>query len=372
MPKRKPRFQWPPPGDESRQFHAEIAAPAVILRELGADIAIGPPATKDEDGKPLRPKWASIDDWLKSTDSGMSGLTLGGGRSWNHPQLLMAARGLALGDWGDAGRLMAMQAGRIPGEGMAAFLDGEEPRSTDYDPYRWAAEGIYLARGPKEIRSDAREVLRRQLGFALLGAVAWTDDGLEFRNARKGLFYRGPTLSPVGERSPKTSNPDLLGLFGRLALGRRGLCDREGFASAVADLTVADLLIDPNLSPPFAGPNLALKLLGDAKVYGAFRFVEYPEGRLVWRPEQLNANTPACLWSWADHATKRQTRGWPFPEGKQRGKGAAKSMGCAIEGDSIVSRARTPEGEVLEARHPLPKSKPLWSVVVDGQGARFE
>lgn len=358
-----PRFEWPPKGDEKKQFHAEVAAPAVILRELGADIAIGPPATKDADGKAIRPKWPSIDAWLKDQDSGMGGLIAGGARSWNHPQLLMAARGLALGDWGDAGRLMAMQAGRIPGEGAARFLDGEEPRSTDYDPYRWAAELIFLERGPMEIRGDAREVLRRQIALAALGSVPWTDVSGDLSNAKGGLWHHGATLSPVGERSPKTSNPDQLGIFQRFTEGRGGNA-REGFAGAVADIVFK----------PLAGPQIhdAVEVLARVPVFGEFRFVMYPEGLLVMRPEQLNPNTPTCLWSWADHATQRQTRGWPFPPGKQRGDNAAKSMGCAIEGNVIISRARTPEGQVLEAMYPLPKSAPLWTVIVDGEGARFE
>lgn len=365
MKPKKPRFQWPPEGDEAKQFHTEVAAGAVILRELGADIAIGPPATRAADGKAIRPKFASIDDWLKAQGSGMGGLIAGGARSWNHPQLLMAARGLALGDWGDAGKLMAMQAGRIPGEGAARFLDGEEPRSTDYDPYRWAAELIFLARGPKDCRDDTVRVLRRQMALASLGAVDWTDQGEEFRNRKGGLWYHGATLSPVGERSPKTSNPDQLGIFERLVMAGSGN-DREGFCGAVADIVAAPL------KPWAMHPPEAVAMLADVPIFGSLLFREYPEGRLVMRPEQLNPNTPTCLWSWADHATQRQTRGWPFPEGKQRGANAAKSMGCAIEGNVVVSRARTPEGQVLEAMYPLPKSAPLWSVRVDGKGARLE
>jgi len=366
----KPHFTWPPPGDEDKQFHNEVAAPAAILQALGADITVGPPSENLAQARlASRPK--SLEEWLATKNSEAGGLILGGGRSWNHPQLLMAARGLVLDDWGDAGKLMAMQAGRIPGEGMAAVLDGEEPRSTDYDPYRWAAGLIFASdRAPAEIRADAREVLRRQLGLALLGAVAWTDEGDEFRNARGELFYRGPTLSPVGERSPKTSNPDLLGLFCRLALGKDDLCDREGWACVVADIVGAEALIESQILSPFDDPNLALKLLGDAKVFGEFRFVEYPEGRLVMRPNQLNSNTPSALWSFADHATKRQVRGFPFdPAQKNRGKGAPRSIGCSIEDGEVVARSTD---DRFTARFRLPTSTPLWSIVVDGQGARFE
>jgi hypothetical protein len=366
----KPHFIWPPPGDENKQFHNEVAAPAAILQALGADITVGPPRENLAQARlASRPK--SLEEWLDTKGSDAGGLILGGGRSWNHPQLLMAARGLVFGDWGDAGKLMAMQAGRIPGEGMAAVLDGEEPRSTDYDPYRWAAELIFASdKAPAEIRADAREVLRRQLGLALLGAVEWTDEGDEFRNARGELFYRGPTLSPVGERSPKTSNPDLLGLFCRLALGRDDLCDREGWACTVADIVGAEALIEPQILSPFDDPNLALKLLGDAKAFGEFRFVEYPEGRLVMRPKQLNSNTPSALWSFADHVTKRQVRGFPFdPSKKNRGEGAPTSVGCTIEEGEVVARSTD---DHFTARFRLPTSMPLWSIVVDGQGARFE
>lgn len=365
---RTPHFTWPPPGDEDKQFHTEVAAPAAILQELGADITVNPPAENLALAR-LASRPRTLKDWLATKGAGADGLIAGGARSWNHPQLLMAARGLVLGDWGDAAKLMAMQAGRIPGEGAAQWLDGEEPRSTDYDPYRWAAEVIFASdKAPAEIRADAREVLRRQLGLALLGAVAWTDEGEEFRNARGQLWYRGPTLSPVGERSPKTSNPDLLGLFGRLALGKDDLCDREGWGSVVADILGAPLLIEPQILSPFDDPNLALQLLGDARVFGEFRFVEYPEGRLVYRPNQLNPNTPSALWSFANHAEKRQLRGFPFPPGKNRGKGAPRSLGCTFEGGEVVARSTD---EASTARFLLPTSTPLWSIIVDSQGARF-
>ncbi len=365
---RKPRFTWPPSGDEKKQFHAEVAAPAAILQALGADIEVG---RSEGSGTALGATAEALEEWLRARASGMGGLVAGGARSWNQPQLIMAARGLVFGDWGDAAELMAMQAGRIPGQGAAQWLDGEEPRSTDYDPFRWAAELVFASdRAPAEMRADAREVLRRQLGLALLGAVQWTDQGDDFRNARGELWYRGPTLSPVGERSPKTSNPDQVGLFCRFALGAADLCDREGFAGAVADLVGADLLIEPQILSPFDDPNLALKLLGTAKVFGEFRFVEYPEGRLTYRPKQLNPNTPSALWSWADHATRRQTRGFPFdPSLKNRGEGAPRSVGCGIEDGEIVARSTD---DKWTARFKLPTSTPLWSIVVDEQGARFE
>lgn len=368
---RKPLIVWPPPGDKSKQFHTEVAAPAIICRELGLDVQIGPPATKDAKGKAIRPKWSSIDEWLRDdASSGMGGLTLGGARSWNHPQLEMCARGLALGDWGDSARAMAMQAGRIEGEGVAHFLDGEEPRSTDYDPFRWACELVFAAKHPdQETRRDAIRVLQRQMALAALGAVDWTDQGPEYRNARGELWYNGATLSPVGERSPKTSNPDQLGLFERLARNGNGNA-REGFAGAVADAVGIRGIMGDRLglvSGP-DHPRRALAMLGNAKVFGSFRFVEYPEGRLVMRPEQKNPNTPSALWSWADHATKRQTRGYPFdPAAKNRGGGAPRSLGCTIEGDEVVARSTDSR---FEARFRLPTSTPLWEVVVDEDGAR--
>ncbi len=364
------RFVWPPPGDTDKQFHVEVAAPAAILRALGADIEIGPPRENLALAR-LAPRPKSLEDWLATTSADAGGLILGGARSWNHPQLLMAARGLVFGDWGEAGKLLAMQAGRIPGEGVARLLDGEEPRSTDYDPFRWACGLIFASdRAPAEIREDARTVLRRQIGLALLGAVPWTDEGDEFRNARGAFWYRGPTLSPVGERSPKTSNPDQLGLFCRLALGRDDLCDRESWGGTVADLLRIEPLFAPLDLATIRMPNLALKLLDDAKVFGSFRFVEYPEGRLVIRPRQLNPNTPSALWSFADAVTKRQVRGFPFdPTRKNRGPGSPDSIGCAIEDGWVVARSTD---ERFTARFPLPVSASLWSVVVDENGARIE
>lgn len=361
MKSRKPEFSWPPPGDEKKQFHAEVAAPAVILQSLGVGIKISPPATKDEKGRAIKPKYRSLEEWLADQSCDMGGLIAGGARSWNHPQLLMAARGLALGDWGDAGKLMGMQAGRIPGEGAAQWLDGEEPRSTDYDPYRWAAELIFLLKGPRpmQFRADVQEVLRRQGALASLGAVPWTDLSGDLSNARGELWHRGATLSPVGERSPKTSNPDMLGLFERFTEGSGGN-DREGFAGAVADIVGFPTLGLPTVKQ-------AVEILADVPVFGVFHFTMYPEGLLVWRPEQINPNTPSALWSWADHATQRQIRGYPYPaDSKNRGKAAARSLGCGIENGEIVMRTTFDV-----AKHRLPTSQPLWDVVVDQKGARF-
>ncbi|HEV7668361.1 MAG TPA: hypothetical protein VGS22_07545 [Thermoanaerobaculia bacterium] len=367
---RKLHFTWPPPGDEDKQFHNEVAAVAAILQALGADIDVGPPRENLAKARHDPPP-PSLRDWLKSKDSGMGGLTLGGGRSWNHPQLLMAARGLVFNEWGDAGKLMAMQAGRSTGEGLAQFLDGEEPRSTDYDSFRWAAYLIFASnKAPAAIRDDAREVLRRQMRLAMLGAVPWTDEGLEFRNAQGELTFRGPTLSPVGERSPKTSHPDQCGLFCRLVLGQSNLGDRDGWAPLVADMLGIDPLFEPRDRATLSDPTAALALLGNARVLGVFRFVEYPEGRFVFRANQMNPNTPSALWSFADHAKKRQVRGFPFdPEAKNRGKGAPRSIGCTIENGEVVARSTD---DRFTARFRLPTSTPLWSIIVDEQGARFE
>ncbi|HXU29422.1 MAG TPA: hypothetical protein VN851_02495 [Thermoanaerobaculia bacterium] len=366
----KPRFTWPPPkdGDKDKQFHIEVAASAAILQKLGADIQVSAPREDQAWVRAGRPK--SLEEWLEMQKSDGGGLILGGGRSWNHPQLLMAARGLVFGDWGDAGKLMAMQAGRIPGEGRAEFLDGEEPRSTDYDSLRWAAQLIFASdKAPAAIREDAREVLRRQMGLAMLGAVPWTDS-TEFLNVHGGFKFRGPTLSPVGERSPKTSHPDQSGLFCRLVLGRNDLSKIDDWACAVADILQVAPLFPPRDRETLSDPEPALALLGNSRVFGEFRFVEYPEGRFVFRPSQLNPNTPSALWSFANHAEKRQARGFPFdPTRQNRGQGAPKSLGCAIENGEVVARSTDNQ---FTARFRLPTSTPRWSIVVDQQGARRE
>jgi hypothetical protein len=364
MPKRKARFTWPPVGDERKQFHVEVAAPAAILQHLGADIEVGPPATKDAKGK-IKPEAGSLREWLEGRDGSMGGLVQGGARSWNHPQLLMAARGLVLGDWGDALAVMEMQAGIRKPEGLACFLDGEEPRSSDYDPYRWACGIIFAEKGPGLLSFAARKVLGRQVAIQALGAVPWTDQGEEFRNAKGGLFYGGPTLSPVGERSPKTSNPDLNGLFCRL-LGISAAKAREGWGNAVADILGCEPVADG--AAIFRDPDLAVKMLGNALVFGTFNFWRYPEGLVVWRPNQLNPNTPSALWSFADFETLRQIRGFPFdPSEKNRGDGAPRSLGCSVEGGRLVARSTD---ERWTASLTLPTSPRLWTVTADEKGVR--
>ncbi len=348
---KEPRFRWPGKGDDfKKRFNPEVATSAAILQALGADIEISP-----VDSKALR-------EWLSRQSGDMDGLIAGGARSWNHPHLRMAARGLVFGDWGDAAKLVAMQSGRISGEGAARFLSGEEPRSTDYDPFRWAAYLIFRAKHPSpQARQDAEAVLRRDVALSALGAVPWTDLSGDLSNNRGELWHHGATLSPVGERSPKTSNPDALGLFERMTRGKGGN-DREGFAGAVADIVGW---------PTFGDPDVAtcLEWLAGVSVFGVFHFAEWADfGRLVWRPEQKNPNTPSALWSFAFHVTQRQIRGFPYPaRSKNRGSGAPRSLGCALEGRKIIMRTTFGADELV-----LPDIPPTWAVIVDGDGARFE
>lgn len=358
----KALITWPPlGGDYRKRFNKEVAAPAAICLKLI------PERTQ------IEPKaQAELLAWLRKQSSGMGGLIEGGARSWNHPQLLMAARGLHFDDWGDFPNLMKMQSGLGAGLGAAQWLDGEEPRSTDYDHFRWIAEILYLGEHGGDEATLA--TLRRQMGLTLLGAVPWSDD-IEFKAGNGRHWYSGPTLSPVGERSPRTSNPDQLGLFTRLAMGRNYLCLREGWACAIADQVGIPLIIKSGYpTNPKELVETAIRLLGDAKTLSTFHFIEYPEGRLVYTPKSLNPNTPSALWSWANHSTQTMTRGFPFdPTRKNRGKGAPSSVGCEelrIGNGKLVGLVAESTDPAWDSQVDLPESDPLWEVVVGPEGVR--
>lgn len=365
-----PKFFWP--GDSgTKKFHNEVAAPAALLKELGIDIEISEP-----DYKLLRA-------WLQSKSSNIDGLLTADAGSWNHAHMLIAARAAAFQDEGDILNLLGLQAGMpvldsAAAAGPAFFLEGEEPRSNDYNPMRSAVYAYFAKRGSTAtIRSLAQQVLCRIMGLELLGAVQWTDQA-EFKAAKR-MWYSGPTLSPVGQRSNKTSNADQLGAFCRLMLGRSDLVrsEREGWECAVLDKVGFDLVlttahtVDKSLVDQMwkDQPRIALGLLGNARTMSPFHFVMYPEGLLVWQPAQVNPNTPSSLWSFADHRTLVQTRGFPFnPSVKGRGKGASvRSLGCAIEDGVIIARS---SDDKFTARLELPKSVPLWAVDIDQDGAR--
>lgn len=377
-----PKFSWPGE-DHNKRFHNEVAAPAILLRELGIPITISPADN------------AALNAWIKTKQSDISGLLSADAGSWNHAHMIIAARHAMLGDGGDFQKLLELQSGSMFWEsdirdtpkqvfGPAYYLEGEEPRSNDYNAMRTAVYAYFAKRGSTSIiRSLARRVLCRIMGLELLGAVPWTDL-TEFHSAH-GQWYSGPTLSPVGQRSNKTSNPDQLGAFCRLILGRADLVARarEGWECAVIDRVgferaplVSSAGVGSGPARIFSSPyeiwrnqsTIAIELLGNARTICPFHFVMYPEGLLVWTPKQTNPNTPSSLWSFADHRTQIMTRGFPFnPDIKGRGKGAARSIGCEIVNGEIIARSTD---EAFTARLVLPKSAPLWAVDIDLDGTR--
>ncbi|HXU44227.1 MAG TPA: hypothetical protein VN783_01770, partial [Thermoanaerobaculia bacterium] len=269
---------WPPEdAGKANRAHVEVWAPALICHRLGLS-EISPESL------------AILNDWLADARVGLKGLTEGRG-SWNWGWMIGAARGLWLDDWTEFGALLEAQATGAS-EGFLGLFFGAEPLSSDYDSMRIAATLIALARGPEAIRPAALEVLRRWVGFAALGAVPWTDE-TEYRAANGQSWYEGPSLSPVGERSPKTSEPSRSELFCRF-LGdtdkvRR---TRQGWACAVADAVGMPPAFDFDWNDQAAS---ALKLIGNARIWSTFRFVRYPEGLLVWREKRRNTLTPSAL-----------------------------------------------------------------------------
>ncbi|HEV7671306.1 MAG TPA: hypothetical protein VGS22_22540 [Thermoanaerobaculia bacterium] len=346
---------WPPEDlRKERKGHVEAWAPVLICNCL----EISDLSSRHHD---------LLQGWLKDTPVNLTGLAEGRG-SWNWGWMIGAARGLCLADWKDFGTLLECQANGSDKKFLGLFF-GTEPLSSDYDSMRLASTLVALARGPEAIRPLAKKVLGRWAGLAALGAVPWTDR-VEYRANNGQMWYQGPSLSPVGERSPKTSEPSRNELFCRLLGHGKGKVRlaRQAWACAVADA-----LFKPKDFPtfPFNGndvPGSALPLIGNARVWGSFRFVRYPEGLLVQRPKRFNSLTPSALWSYAFDAKTEVQRGFPWdPNRANRGPGAPSGGECRIENGEIISSSSDPH---FTQRFRLPSSKPLWEVIADEQGVR--
>ena len=372
--------------------HPEAWGPA-LLQEL---IAKGKDGLSDQ-GK----TWAG---WAREKFN--PGAYLGAG-SWNWQHMIGACLlwldpGLAVGAWGGEPttvggwwlKLLQAQGGELPLTGDQDILcrfGGTETLSSTYEPFRAGsinAVRLLALRFPEAQGSAALLTATARYNNLLaallaLGGVPWWDrEG--HANARGVPYYDGPTISPVGERStPAHAYQSDLGPFLALAAGFTvTISKREEWPMDVCRQVkrAGGLGVKPEVaSACFAlgvgAGSLAvlLKTLAGVTLDSRMEWLRHPEGVLVMSGPRLNNNTPKIFWSWADNASQKMAIGFPWQEGKHRGKGASTAAGsCELTTDSegrpcVIAKAE--EGH--DAMCPLPASAPLYHVIGDAEGIRL-
>jgi hypothetical protein len=251
--------------------------------------------------------------------------------SFNHTQMLQAVQLWKTNDPSWWKTYLRWQCGeeQPPEEhDLLRFFGGSEPFSPTYEPFRW---GSVLAARLWALRKQDDELLRLTSRYAevvcalcALTAVPWPDTVRQV-NKRKQPVYRGPFVSPVGERSGEHVVSDLGPLFGfsvhwpdvwvknpdswplRVALALDG-------DLGVSDEVAEDLKSYVNGDMDRAG---ALeRVLRGVTVRAENRVLRFPNGRLVYKAERTNGNTPCIFYEWYDFETKTATVGYPWPPGR--------------------------------------------------------
>lgn len=261
---------------------------------------------------------------------------------------------------------------------ISRCFDGTETLSAMYGDGRYgavAAVRLLALRHPKHpaapelIRLTGRylEILATLLA---LSSRPWTDPGYRADNGH--MWYAGPTVAPVGERSEAAGlqndrGPILQTLRGGPQTSNRSGWPAEVFAKLVAEFPSEARSYQRGDDLPFV---IVSRLFG-VRLWSEQHWVRWSEGLLVWKPRRQNNNTPAVFWAWMDDSAKRMTIGYPYPEGKHRGKGASGAQGhCELlgpQGGWTIAAAGIDGG--LPAKLILPVSgDPLWSIVGDTNG----
>lgn len=307
----------PPPRPRDKSGNVEVFAPKLLLHILGIERAPTTEVAGWEElfTRKLRPGFAA----------------LSGKGSFNHQQMLRAVDLWKTNDPSWWQTYLRWQCGeeQPPEEhDLLRFFGGNEPFSPTYEPFRW---GSVLAARLWALRKRNDELLRLTSRYAevacalcALTAVPWPDMARSV-NRRGQPVYRGPFVSPVGERSGEHIVSDLGPLFGfsvhwpdvwvknpdtwplRVALALDG------------DLGVKDELADDMKSYVNGDMDRAgalERVLRGVTVRAENRVLRFPNGRLVYKTERTNGNTPCIFYEWYDFETKTATVGYPWPSGR--------------------------------------------------------
>ncbi len=331
---------------------AEHVYPKLILHWMGIEQLSGPELER------LRHK---LDENLGAD---LSFNSLGPGKSWNIPQMRMAARVLAPGggkhfDWWK--QYFDFQLGLVPSIStypLLGFFDGNEPFSPTYTPWRWGAVAAVRFAAEHATQGDIVDLCDRW--FA---AAAWMADrmssgqpDIERQKNRKGqLFDNAWHVSPVGER----------GASGHEITDTRLLMapwhGPQDFFTKRADWPLKAM----RACGAYGRPMHACDDRDSLRWHSEQNVLTYPSGRLVYKPERKNWNTPCYMFDWFDYEKKTAVLGFPWNEGRQSGAKGGGWCGIEPDGGGMAVVARTDYGQARCAI-PHPLNEPILSHIVFG------
>lgn len=285
--------------------------------------------------------------------------------------------------------LLEAQAGKGPERGgLLGQFEGSEPCSSTYTAWRvgsalavlhWcrtreARPASPLARNAARVERAVRRWLEIWCCVQALGMVPWPDR-VGYRARSGSLWWKGPTPSPVGERSTHSYDPDQPALWALLVAwpAEQLRFQRTLWPTLVAQHVGYRIGKSRDLrSYVQDGTGLAtvLAALDRVRLFGDQHWIRLPEGVLVYRERRLNNNSPTHLYSWAPDAAQTLALGYPVPPGS-RGRGPNAPTG----GEAVLHEP--PPRRFIEARigderreTDLPESRIVSHVVGDERGFR--
>lgn len=266
---------------------------------------------------------------------------------------------------------------------LTRYLDGTETLSAMYGDGRYGAVAAVRLLALRHPQHPAASELIRLTGRYLemlatllaLSSRPWTDPGYRADNGR--MWYSGPTVAPVGERSEAAGLQNDRGPILETLRGRPQTSARSGWPAAIFSQLAQEFPASRTASRwadevvSAATATDLIRSLAGVRLWSEQHWVRWNEGLLVWKPRRQNSNTPAVFWAWLDDGAKRMTIGYPYPDGKHRGKGASGAQGdcrlARVDGGWRIQAAGIDGGSAAVSRVPV-SGDPLWSIVGDTNG----
>jgi hypothetical protein len=344
----------------------EVYAPPLLLSLMGENKS--------------KPDPQSFGMYRNQVRDGYGALCNGG--SFNHQQILHAVnlwdRGAPAADWWRGYfRQQLGQEKPQEGEELMGFFGGSEPFGPSYEPFRWGS-ALAVRRWALQNHDDDLVQLTGRYAevvstLSALGAVPFPDKVVYWNEKNKRMRYTGPYVSPVGERSNQHAASDLCQLFASSLGWEYQYLPAPDWSLAIALMPGSDLGVGGEVATALRdyvqgqpGPLDPLaKVLEGITMRTEQHFVRWPEGRLVFKPQRTNGNTPCYLYDWLPYEEQTATLVYPWPPG--RGQNVQGAGRCWIDGEHKIS-VQTIYGDLCPEPFALPAGEPISVVTMGPEG----
>jgi len=280
---------------------------------------------------------------------------LSGMGSFNHQQMLHAVQlwdqGAPAVEWW-RGYFLQQLGKQKPeaGEELMGFFAGSEPFGPSYEPFRWGSV-LSVRLWALQNKARAADLLDLTGGYAnvvctlcALGAVPFPT-GAYFNSKNNRMTYSGPYVSPVGERSNEHATTDLGPLFASSVGWDYKLLTQPDWPVEIIGALNGDLGVDPALAAALQqyvrenpGPVEPLaQALDGITVRAEQHFIRWRDGRLVYKPQRTNGNTPCYLYDWLPYGDESVTATLVYPWPSGRGQNVAVQSHCWIDKQHNIS-----------------------------------